>query len=222
MKSILTSLFLYLLINTAFAAPILDQSFVPVGTQGSVISDPLVQAQSFTVGLDGQLVQVDLFVHLFASSSGPLPTDDLVFNLLETDINEVPIYSNSLASVSIMSSQLPTVVGDFFSIDLSGFNLFVNEGDVLALALESNQIRGINEILPGYTWGINGGNPYSGGNLFTTNKITGFNPTGSPAGSADVGFRTYVSVPEPSSFILMLVGFAFIGIRRKTKLLIPI
>lgn len=216
MKIFLVGALFCLLAKSALAGLILDQSFIPTGTLGSSISNQGIQAQSFTVGVDGKLARVDLYVHLFFADLGPLPADGLTFNLLETDADGVPLYANSLASVSIASSSLPSEANSFITLDLMGFNLQVFEGDILALSLESELDRSLSSFLPGYSWGIAPHDPYPGGNLFISHDFgSTFLATGSPAGTGDVGFRTYISVSEPSIFFVFGLGLMFLVLQRK-------
>ena len=80
MKKYLVGIVLCMLSKSILAGIILDQSFVPIETLGSSIDNESIQAQSFTVGINGRLDRVDLYLHLFFANEGPLPTDGLTFN----------------------------------------------------------------------------------------------------------------------------------------------
>lgn len=198
---------------------ILDQSYVPSTTQGSVISEPeSIQAQTFTVGVGGQLAQVDLFVHIFASSGADdLPDENLEFMVLGTDSEGVPQITETLATVSMPASKLPTNFFDFISIDLAPFDIILAVDDILALALRTDYIPEPGMISPGYSWLISGGDPYPGGNMFfSSNFGKTFDPTGQPTGSSDLGFRTFM-IDEPSTISLIALSVPFLMATRRVR-----
>lgn len=200
---------------------ILDQSYVPSTLQGSVISQPeIIQAQTFTVGVGGQLAQVDLFVRIFASSGADdLPDENLEFMVLGTDSEGVPQITETLLTVSMPASELPTNVFDFLSLDLIPFDIVPAVDDILALALRTDYIPEPGMISPLYSWSISGGviDPYPGGKMFVSHNFgETFSPTGQPAGSSDLGFRTFM-VNEPSTLSLIALSATFLMATRRVR-----
>lgn len=192
--------------GSAFANPILDQSFVvPSPVQGTVVGNPsFVQAQTFTAGLSGQLAEVDVFVSQFNGT----PQENPNVMILGTNALGVPDSNQILANLVLLPSQVPVGFGSFVHLNVIAFNITVAPGEVLAIAMQSNELEPIGVLKPHYSWDISADNLYTGGNLFlSSDSGNQFFPAGSPSGSADVGFRTYVEVspvPEPSIAISML------------------
>ena len=111
---------------------VVDQEFDPRGiTVVSFIKFDMDKAQTFTVGLSGQLAEVEVFIARDFLPQGV----DLVFDVRETH-DGVPIEddSHSLAQVVIPDTDVPTS-WDFFQIDLMPFNVLVEARDVLAIVL---------------------------------------------------------------------------------------
>jgi hypothetical protein len=184
--------------------PLLSQSFdaFAAGSFGGSTSESDRQlAQTFTVSLPGRLVGIDVQVR--TSNAAP-PTEDLVLEIFPT-VSGVPVEDESLAlaSVLIQAEDVPPFVpltGDFITVDLRAFSIFVTPGDVLAIVL--------GQPGPGsYVWlaSFEGqGETYPDGVGFSRR----FDPTwGRLIPETDFGFRTYV--PEPST--LALLGGAFVA-----------
>jgi hypothetical protein len=107
----------------ANAAIVLDQQ--QLGDQGtSPFGDPPLseRAQTFTVGLSGTLVRIDVSLDSVVSGFG------LTYSILETT-NGIP--NEVLLGSGLLSG--PTT--GFNSIDVSSFGIAVNSGDELAIAL---------------------------------------------------------------------------------------
>ena len=176
--------------GAAQAAIVQDQSYlVSSGSSFSTSTTDISsfrRAQTFTVGVTGTLVEVDLSIapiSIFPSSIGRL-------NLLSTSAG-VPT-----AIVQTSPILTSTLVGGFLDFT---FSLNVTAGEVLAFELVTTRDPSLASPLF-----INGSNPgsYAGGSDFFLNTefgINNFTPT-----TGDVNFRTFVDgpvspVPEPST-----------------------
>ncbi len=195
-----------------------DQSYLVNG--GTVFTGSLAgdlrfrRVQTFTVGVSGTLVEIDTGITgLQAGAVGTL-------NLLST-IGGVP----TTTILQTSPTQTSSVVGGFLDFALSQA---VTAGEVLAyelVSLGSNPALDIDE-----TGTTPGG--YGGGSSFFLNTAGGinsftnvFNPS-FPNLDEDLNFRTFVdtgttpAVPEPSTWAMMIMGFAGVGFmayRRKSK-----
>jgi len=192
---------LALLVGTASAnsatAQVLDQEFDPVPPNvfsGVGITD---KAQTFTVGISGQLVTVDVYIY---NQGYPNPAD-LEFDVRGT-IGGVPLENDALtlAAVSIPAAGVPTMVG-WFSVDISAFNVLVNAGDVLAIALRA---AGANTD---YSWEGQTGDPYPAGRNYFRNSSQGINTWTLVGNGADLGFRTWV---QPSCILNCPAGDGYV------------
>src|SRR5260221_244361 len=123
--------------SSALAAPILDQSFVPVfgesGSSNTGVISTADQAQTFTVGATGVLSKVDVFI-----SKGSPPGKNLLFDVRPT-VGGVPVESDTmvLAVASVPGPSVPATPV-FFEFDISSFNVPVTSGEVLAIVLRSD------------------------------------------------------------------------------------
>jgi hypothetical protein len=193
---------------------ILDQSHVVPTFQGdfAVITVQSV-AQTFTVGVAGELAQVDLQIYKNTGTIG-----DLVFSI-RTTIGGVPNPddSQSLFQTIIPLSAIPTIDNPFLpvpltSIDVSSAGIAVTPGDVLALSLSRMGVGSPPWVL----WRQSLDGTYPGGSTFTrASPLAPWTPAF--GGNADGGFQTFVSVggvvPEPSSLILCLLGGILVWFR---------
>ena len=188
---IIGAIVILLIAPRCYANPILDQSyFGPY--RNFVYSGCCDAAQTFTVGLAGTLAQVslDLYDLYPGLHGGPtlqiLPTFSGVPSGNPLDV----LATISLPEVS--SSQL-------LAVDVSSFNIHVNVGDVLAIAIDASfdWIAGSDTLGP----------MYPGGMAYTR----GLDQTvWSPIPSLDLGFQTFVSVPEPAA--VWLLGLGMLGL----------
>jgi hypothetical protein len=190
------------------ATVILDQSS-PGGSPGfgtsSDSSTTFRRAQTFTVGVTGTLIEVD--VASFSSSAVGF------LNLLST--------SGGVPSTILQSTSIQSLVSDNGFLDFS-VSLGVTAGEVLAFEyVDHSSGATLDGTSPGQ---------YSGGQdyfLNTNANVNSFTSTGAFEGGAplDEGFRTFVddgvsAVPEPSTWAMMLLGFGgfgFMAYRRKSK-----
>lgn len=201
-------------LNTETAvAGMIDQSFdaVAAGSSGGLNIEATQEvAQTFTVGIGGELVGVALQISKYNFN---LPTQDLLFEILPT-IGGIPVEDNSLAlaNFTIPLANIPLfspITDNFTFVDLSAFSITVTPGEVLAIALST---LGTGQ----YAWLSQNtfeGPTYSGGAEYSRR----FTPSwGEVMPSQDAGFITYV--PEPAILTLMSIGLVGIGfVKRRTN-----
>jgi hypothetical protein len=192
----------------AKASTVLDQSYLVTNNSGlgttALLFPSFRRAQTFTVGLAGTLVEVDVAVDpmsLFAGKSA-------ILNLLST-VAGVP--TSVLQTSPTVNSALVNGFMDF------AVSLPVIVGEVLAFELvESNSGYLIFSSIPG---------TYPGGADFIINTDVGINSfTAFTGGDAD--FRTFVdtgtsaATPLPAALPLFATGLGALGLfgwRRKRK-----
>lgn len=218
---------LFLLIGTggAGAAIIQDQSsggpagftFTRcLGCGGSILDI----AQTFTVGQNGILAQVDIYnVYLNLSNGGSTGGNPLLFDIRSTTSAGLPVADNSLvlATLEMPASSVPT--GSFQSpmvFDLLSLGINVSVGDVLALVLRSNDNV--------FAFGTTNVDVYAGGEYtqrFTPDGVFPVFVAPSFPEGVDLAFRTYVDttvIPVPAAVWLFgtaLIGLVGFGRRRK-------
>ena len=187
-----------------------------LGCNGSIFDI----AQTFTVGQDGILAQVDIYnVYLNLSNGGSSTGNPLLFDIRNTTSGELPVADNSLAlaTLQMLATSMPTsAFSPKMVFDLRSFNLNVNAGDVLSLVLRSN-----NNV---FAFGTSANNAYSGGQYaqrFSANaEFPDFIASSFPDGT-DLSFSTYVdvsAVPEPSVIALFVLGlFGMFFTRRRCQ-----
>ena len=163
--------------------------------------------QTFTVGVGGTLARLDLQVQQGDAPS--VPTDSLVVTLLRTS-NGIPDLNQELGSVSLPAAGIPPydnfASGEFVQFDISKLNLAVSPGDVLSFAVSYPSAAGSYFVYDSET------DIYSGGTSFTYGPLDGFFGETSPR---DLGFRTLVAIPEPTSLV-WLVPLAIGCARRRS------
>ena len=170
------------------AAVVLDQEYNPPSPNLFAGNGGLYRAQTFTVGLTGQMVRIETLMQGTGSS---------VFEIWNTIAGApVPIVGTALASSTInFSSASPTFAG----VDITAANLYVTVGDVLAIVQIGGSSTGSG------SWSGRSPGTYGAGAPYTT---TFSDPSGAwTADDWDFGFRTFVT-PEPTSFALAAFGFA--------------
>ncbi|MEM0895686.1 MAG: PEP-CTERM sorting domain-containing protein, partial [Verrucomicrobiota bacterium] len=170
------------------------------------IADFQTVAQTFTVGLGGLLSSVEVQVQ--QGDIPDVPTGDLVMSILPTT-NGAPDFGQSLGSVSLPATTIPPfddfASGPFVSFDVSGLNIMVSPGQVLAIELSYPTGTGSYFIYDAEV-------PiYAGGSAWISNPFDGFIFDS----GRDAGFRTTVLIPEPSSLVLLGVGTLALSRRRR-------
>jgi hypothetical protein len=211
------SLLLVLVSTSAGAVPVVDQDgLIPdVGgddQESGFFLAPTGTAQSFTSGLTGLLTRIDIQVR--QTVEGP-PSAPLLFDIRRSTSTGAPVEDDSgsdvLASIALNAAAIPTQPFTLATttIDLTSFSIFVEAGDVLAIALRSDDSRAYS------TTGIS--NSYSDGSIFFR-FADGWERD---LANRDFGFQTFVdsaiqnpnpsTVSEPATFALLTAGLAGLG-----------
>jgi hypothetical protein len=175
-----------LLAGSAFAqSACLDQSYVPASlTNGLEVTNNQPVTQTFTCGRSGQLVQVE--VSRIRHHNG-VTTNPLTIDIVLTDTSGTPT-TTSLATVVVQPATITTGPPAPLPIDLSAFNVQVQQGQVLGLALTSPNGPGT----PSYAWwGTAPGGAYGGGQIFIQQTLG--------LSVWDLAFQTWVSVPATAT-----------------------
>lgn len=206
----------FLIPSTICAAIILDQSFVPspaAAYQGNIIYRPLDslyvdQAQTFTVGVTGQLTNIEVLIEGFSQ------TADLLVDIRPT-INGIPISDDSaiLGEVAIPASEIPGFPHTFINVDYSSQNIHVTSGSELALVLKIDRSSQGGD----YSWRGDTGDLYTSGVAYTRTSTTDWLAPMSGGLTVDYGFKTFVNpIPIPPAIYLFGTGLiGLIGISRR-------
>ena len=202
------------------ALSVLDQaseSGIGLGTLGQPDN-----AQTFKIGLQGTLAEIQVQIQLNNLNAG-----DLVFDLRGTSAG-VPLEDDTsvLAGTTISRTSLSFGVPTWVSFDLSSFGIDVEIGDILALVLREPTTTDPAH----YFWLANvGGNPYADGQRWGRSEtwsggVLGEDWNGSHAAFAttDMNFRAFVDtaqpVPIPAAIYLFGSGLVgLIGISKRKK-----
>lgn len=166
------------------------------GSPGSP-GDP-VDAQSFTAGVTGTLAGIDVYVR---RNSTDLTGQNLVAEIFSATANAPS--GSALGSVSVPESSVPISFA-MLNIDLSSLNIPVTTGNQFAIVLHDDNKANQSTA---FGWGIGGA--YSGG--ARSYDIGG----GFLVQSDDFLFKTYVTVPEASSAVLLIAGITGLAMLRK-------
>jgi hypothetical protein len=174
---------------------VLDQQNVfvsAIGDTANAFSQEI--GETFTVGVAGELAQVDVYLARF-----PFTTDNLVFRIWNTS-GGLP--STQLGTdLSLTPAAVSTTAAEFESFDVSAFDVNVGVGEVLAFSITST--GSTSYILPYSETSL-----YAGG--MPVRKVANVPPTpweANPGVTRDYGFRTFVDVvPEPGAAAMLAVG----------------
>jgi len=200
-----------LLTTTAHAATLtLDQSVVPpippvleagIGSPGTPFE--LDTAQTFTVGVAGLLSRVDVFaaVETFYGHTATLNWDVRPVSALQSPSdNDVSALAKGTLTLTANSKQY-----SFLTLDLSQTPVSVSVGERLAIVLStSNGSMGWGGFAAVYA----GGEPWQR----STPPNNGFAWL-DYVPEYDLGFRTFVAVPEPSVLALVSIGAIVLATR---------
>jgi len=169
----------------------LDQSFVPSDSaayQANIIyrpldSDYVNQAQTFTVGITGQLTDVQVLINGFSQ------TADLVVDVRPT-VNGVPVSDDSaiLGEVAIPASEIPGFPFTFVNFDFYSRNIHVTSGDELAVVMRIDKSSQGGD----YGWRGDTGDKYSSGVAYTRGSTYDWFAPTSDSLTVDYGFKTFV------------------------------
>jgi hypothetical protein len=200
------------------ADPILDQEYDPGAISAAAgIFGPTPPnfsgiyqdvAQTFTVGLTGQLTSVE-----FLLSSIGTPPGDLILDIRGTtggvpNENDASVLGSSVLTATVLGSPAA-----FVSFDLTASNIQVTTGQVLAIVLRSR------DSTLGDDYRANGdeGGTYAGGAGYLRSQGTGvWDAWETGVGPIDFGFKTYTLIPEPGTALLLGLGMlAVAGLRRR-------
>jgi PEP-CTERM motif len=200
------------------ALAVVDQQYLPsqwitsanVGASGTID-----WSQTFTVGISGQLTGVDVAIERLSVVQQPLLYD------IRRTAGGVPTSANSgvnvLATGSISAESVPIVqngtkqLPSLTHLDISGSDILVTAGDILAIVLRSNDPGGGGALT--YEWhGTRPGDPYDRGSAFVRDRFSQPDQWVAEVDNVpDLEFSTQVAaVPEPASLILILSGLGLI------------
>lgn len=208
------SIFIFLISLNVYAVTVLDQSY-DVQTWGGGASSAAVYTnqsvgQSFTIGQDGILSQIDFNIW---HTSG---NNQIQVSLLTLDDSGAPAYGSPLFTSVFSDIASGYSNADYYSFDLSSLNLSVTAGQQYAFYLSSIgdgwfATRGGNHYEDGLTFN---GPGYLGGTAWL-NSNPWANSYQDRNYSIDLNFRSFidtVSVPESSTLSLMGLIFILFGL----------
>lgn len=199
-----TALCLANLPTCSIAQVVLDQSVVPnPATAFQGITSPSMPfktdtAQTFTVGVSGSLSRVDVFIALDALSPFYTGSAVLDWDIRPISVSHQPVDDDS-AALAGGSLTLNSSAYSFVTLDLSQNPLPVFAGEGLAIVLSSSSSP--------MSWGGSEIAGYAGGESWqrseTFNNGLAWVDT---QPQTDLGFQTFVTVPEPSGLFLVGLG----------------
>lgn len=165
-------------------------------------------AQTFTVDETGTLTSIEVKIQRHATAQ---VDDPLLLDIRET-ASGTPQESDSgggiLFSQSIAAADVGTTLGWHV---LSGLNVSVTSGDVLAIALRSDD-----DVSGAYQWGGTNTDDFSGGSAFLRLGSTG---TWGTSGSLDdLAFRAHITaIPLPAAAWTGLALLGALGAIRRVR-----
>jgi len=176
---------IYLLPVWASAAEVLDQQNVFESSIADSPSDAQEFAQTVTVGVDGMLSRIEVFL------TKTNPGNNVILSVYNTS-GGVP---NAVVATASLSPAAVPSLQSFVSFDVSSFEVAVSSSDVLAFALKKGGFDGGPYIMP---FMLN--NSYPAGSSYRRTLSVPPGPWVIQDGR-DYGFKTYV-VTEESSVLL--------------------
>jgi hypothetical protein len=207
-----------LLPNVCGANPVsLDQFYIPNPNppDAFIVEATQTVAQTFTVGLGGELTATEL--QLGCCRFGP-PSDDLLVEIRSTLSDGLPS-THVLASTVLHPADIPVDSFAFVRAALGPDSFRVSPGVLLSMVLSTSAPALEGGGVQPYAWfTTDGPGQYDRGQVFI-DRGSGFLPT-----SVDMGFKTLVDVsevPEPAGLALAAAGLLilFAGRRfERTKL----
>lgn len=213
--------------STATIPEILDQSFVLTRFSSNAAVGGFINqniSQTVHVGTTGQLSRLEFWGFQHGSD-----LSDFALDIRPVDGNLRPVEHDNLryGRVVIAHQSLATLIGTsdispyLYSVDLIPLNLHFNAGDHFAFNFSStNPAAGFGIGIMGDVAPTPG--PYASGQAYlrNTNQNNGlffewtdiFPPNPPGPNTVDLGFRTFMVVPEPSTFLLLVaVCIPFFG-----------
>lgn len=189
--------------TTGYAIPVLDQLYEPtVGCCFGIGQASTGGAQTFTVGISGQLTGFDVTLdgHPLNGYDG-----DVTFQIMDSSFS-TSLFSTTVAKTTIDSTQF---LEYFFDVSSAGIS--VSTGDVLAIAITETGLGALSwraDFIANAT--------YAGGTSWALDDNTNTWYTV----QRDGAFHTYVEargVPEPLTVGLLSMGLLFMGLTKSFR-----
>lgn len=207
------------------ANPIMDQAYIAATTGNTIIAARFNTAQTFTVGLSGTLIKVDVLI----GQVNNLYAEPLTLDVRTTTVDGVPTEPDSglniLTSLTLPATAIPASNGQTFGwVTFDIPDVAVSAGQTLAIAMKTDAGVHLNDPddVP-FVWNADngiGGSPgtYIGGGAFARGESAG-SSTWIPLANTDYSFQTFVDpVPEPSAVGLLAIGTVALIIRRRHQI----
>jgi hypothetical protein len=172
------------------AAGTLDQSQPTNAGSDAFFGGQQLLAQIITVGLTGNLDQVDLNLRVTTPGTGTCSPGSGAIVTIRTVTAGVP--SNTiLASGIVPPASVPVNAFDFVSFAIVPPTPVI-PGSQLAIVAAAPDSSCTSAAYQAYGWGSASGNPYAGGASFFKAPAMAWQPEG----TYDFAFRTFVATPE--------------------------
>ena len=163
-------------------------------------------AQSFTVGISGQLSAIEFQL----SSPGGGPTD-LIFAVVAPLLDGSPPIDWQTLAIILETRTIPDQSRRFERFDFTPFD--VSAGDQLFWIVQDSNSGGFSPSIAIY--GPSFFDEFLGGELWTADNSGAFFLFRDDG--ADLIFRTFVHVPEPTTLAILGLGLLGFGFARKYK-----